>query len=353
MKIAGNLIVVFSLNMALMACSNSARSDQDQEIVVRVAQVVQQPGAQQKEFSFISVPFRTSELSFRVGGSVNYFEGYAGNFYKRGEVIAEIDPRDFRIRKERTEAIYKQAKTEFQRIEALYRKNNLPASTFEKARADYVSAKTAYETAVNELKDTRLLAPFDRYIGEVHIEKFQDVKPAQPVISFIDINRLKIETYVTQEIAFNRPEDREVDLRFDAMPGKVYKASITEISKNTTSNNLSYLLTVLLPNEGAQLPAGMSGKLSFQLDSGRDGIVIVVPQKAVCHRPAVGDYVWAFDPENQKVVRKKVTLGKLMPDGQVNIVEGLSGDEWVVITGLRFLSEGMNVKIADDNRDDE
>ena len=103
--------MVFSLNMALMACSNSARSDQDQEIVVRVAQVVQQPGAQQKEFSFISVPFRTSELSFRVGGPVNYFEGYAGNFYKRGEVIAEIDPRDFRIRKERTEAIYKQAKT--------------------------------------------------------------------------------------------------------------------------------------------------------------------------------------------------------------------------------------------------
>lgn len=350
MKIAGNLIVVFSLSMVLIACSNPARSGQNQEIVVRVAQVVQQPGTQQKEFSFISAPFRTSELSFRVGGPVDYFEGYTGNFYKRGEVIAEIDPRDFRIRKERTEAIYKQAKAEFQRIETLYRKNNLSASTFEKAKADYVSAKTAYETAVNELKDTRLLAPFDGYIGEVYIEKFQDVKPAQPVISFIDINRLKIETYVTQEIAFNRPEGREVDLRFDAMPGKVYKASITEISKNTTSNNLSYLLTALLPNEGVQLPAGMSGKLSFQLDSGRDGMAIVVPQKAVCHRPAVGDYVWTFDPESQKVVRKKVTLGRLMPGGQVNVVEGLSGDEWVVVTGLRFLSEGMNVKIADDNR---
>ena len=350
MKIAGNLIVVFSLSMVLMACSNPARSGQNQEIVVRVAQVVQQPGTQQKEFSFISAPFRTSELSFRVGGPVDYFEGYTGNFYKRGEVIAEIDPRDFRIRKERTEAIYKQAKAEFQRIETLYRKNNLSASTFEKAKADYVSAKTAYETAVNELKDTRLLAPFDGYIGEVYIEKFQDVKPAQPVISFIDINRLKIETYVTQEIAFNRPEGREVDLRFDAMPGKVYKASITEISKNTTSNNLSYLLTALLPNEGVQLPAGMSGKLSFQLDSGRDGMAIDVPQKAVCHCPAVGDYVWTFDPESQKVVRKKVTLGRLMPGGQVNVVEGLSGDEWVVVTGLRFLSEGMNVKIADDNR---
>ncbi|MEI3154230.1 MAG: hypothetical protein V8S95_03295 [Odoribacter sp.] len=61
---------------------------------------------------------------------------------------------------------------------------------------------------------------------------------------------MKIETYVTQEIAFsNRPEYLGGTLLlFDAMPGKVYKASIKEISKNTTSNNLSYLLTVLLPN---------------------------------------------------------------------------------------------------------
>ena len=38
---------------------------------------------------------------------------------------AEIDPRDFHIRKERAEAIYCQAKAEFERIEKLYEKNNV------------------------------------------------------------------------------------------------------------------------------------------------------------------------------------------------------------------------------------
>ena len=37
--------------------------------------------------------------------------------------------------------------------------------------------------------------------GEVYIEKFQDVKATQPIISFIDIDQLKLEIYVTQDIA--------------------------------------------------------------------------------------------------------------------------------------------------------
>lgn len=125
----------------------------------------------EREFSFIAKPFKETELSFRVGGPIDHFEVYAGNYYHRGDIIAEIDSRDFRIRKERAEAIYHQAKAEFERIKVLYEKNNLSASAYEKARADYTSAKTAYETAVNELEDTKLIAPFDGYIGEVYIEK--------------------------------------------------------------------------------------------------------------------------------------------------------------------------------------
>ena len=88
------------------------------------------------------------------------------------------------------------------------KKDNLSASAYEKARADYTSAKTAFETATNELDDTRLIAPFDGYVGEVYIEKFQDVKATQPVVSFIDITQLKIEAYVTQDIALQAEKNK-------------------------------------------------------------------------------------------------------------------------------------------------
>ena len=214
----------------LTSCSKGEKKT-NEPVRVKVAEAEMLVPSAEREFSFIAKPFKETELSFRVGGPIDRFEVYAGNYYHRGDIIAEIDSRDFRIRKERAEAIYHQAKAEFERIKVLYEKNNLSASAYEKARADYTSAKTAYETAVNELEDTKLIAPFDGYIGEVYIEKYQDVKATQSVVSFIDITQLKIEAYVTQEIAFQAKEIKEVGIRFDVRPEAVYPAKVIQATR--------------------------------------------------------------------------------------------------------------------------
>lgn len=348
MKVAMNLITVLILIMALVSCGDSMRSNRERKMVVRTASAVKEPLQNRWEFSFISAPFRVSELSFRVGGPIDRFEVFAGNYYKSGDVIAEIDARDFRIRKERAEAVYRQMHAEFERIRILHDKKNVSASTFEKAKADYISAKTAYETAVNELNDTRLIAPFDGYVGEVYIEKYQEVKASQPVISFVDINNLKIETYVNQQVLLSKSLNQEVELRFDAIPDRVYKLKIEKISKSTTPNNLSYLLTALLPNQREQLPAGMSGKLSFRPSETIADSNVIIPLKAVWHSPAKEDFVWIVNKEKGRVSRRKITLGKLMPEGKVCIETGMIEGEVVAVSGLRFLSEGMEVHIGDE-----
>ena len=271
------------LFICLFASCGTGEKRTDESIRIKVAEVEMSVPSSEREFSFISKPFKETELSFRVGGPIDRFEVYAGNYYQRGDIIAEIDSRDFRIRKERAEAIYNQAKAEFERIRVLYEKNNLSASAYEKARADYTSAKTAFETATNELHDTQLIAPFDGYVGEVYIEKYQDVKATQPVISFIDITQLKIEAYVTQDIALQAGEIKEVSVR--------------------------------------------------------------IPQTALNHRPTEGDYVWTVDNAAGKVSKRKIVLGELLPNGKVEVKGGLQAGETVAVSKLRFLSEGTSVEI--------
>lgn len=82
------------------------------------------------------------------------------------------------------------------------------------------------------------------------------MKATQSVVSFIDITQLKIEAYVTQEIAFQAKEIKEVGIRFDVRPEAVYPAKVVEVSKSTTRNNLSFLMTALLPNKQGEWPAG-------------------------------------------------------------------------------------------------
>ena len=111
-------MLLLSLAALLSSCAAEG-NDKKQDLIVKTTQAVPVSHQGDKEFSFIARPFRTSELSFRVGGPIDRFDVYAGNRYQQGSIIAEIDPRDFRIRKERAEAIYHQAKAEFERIQKL------------------------------------------------------------------------------------------------------------------------------------------------------------------------------------------------------------------------------------------
>ena len=351
MNLNVKLISILSLGLMLGACSGNS-SSQEETIIVKTATANTYSNETVKEFPIITQPFRTTELSFRVSGPIDRLDVYAGNYYRRGDIIAEIDPRDYRIRRERAEAVYRQSKAEYERISALYQKNNLSASTYEKARAEYTSAKAAFDTAVNELEDTRLVAPFNGYVGEVYVEKFQDVKASQPVLTFIDIDQLKIEAYVTQDIAYRVQPRQNVLLTLDVQPDAELEAQIAEVSKGTTQNNLSYLVTALLPNKEARLLAGMSGKIRFEestselSDSTATGEHwVCIPQTALCNRPTVGSYVWTVHPESGIVSQRKVSVSKLLPHGNAGITAGLQPGEIVATSSLRFLSDGMKVKI--------
>ena len=342
MKIIPTLLFLLLLLSFLSGCQQKDKAARQPEMTVRVAQAVLLKEQTPKEFSFIAKPFRTSELSFRVGGPISNFEVYAGNYYRKGEVIATIDDRDFLIRKEQTQAVYDQAKAEFERIGALYEKNNISASTYEKTKAEYTSAKTAFQTAANELNDTRLVAPFDGYVGEVFIEKYQEVKATQPIISFIDLDQLKIETYVTQDIALQAEQLQQAELRFDAVADRTYPATILEISKSTTPNNLSYLLTAIVPNPDMEWLGGMGGILSIDLPKEERSQNLWLPLTAICHRPQKGDYVWVV--KGDKVNSVPVKLGE-QRNNQIEIVEGITENDLVVLTRQRFLSENSTVTI--------
>ena len=166
------------------------------------------------------------------------------------------------------------------------------------------------------------------------------------MLSLIDIDRLRIEVYVTQEVAAIAPSLDSVEVRFDMYPGRTYKASVIEVSKGTTRNNLSYLLTALLPNPDRKLLAGMSGKVYINPSVKDNKTGVAIPQYALCHRPTEGDFVWLVNEKTSEVSMQKVTKGSLLPGGKVLIAEGLSGDETIATSGLRFLSDGMKVELS-------
>lgn len=65
---------------------------------------------------------RVTQLAFRVGGPVDNFTVQAGQFFRQGQPIAAIDRRDFLIRRDRAEALCRQAEADYRRTANLYEK---------------------------------------------------------------------------------------------------------------------------------------------------------------------------------------------------------------------------------------
>lgn len=212
--------------MCLCACS---RTPQEQtsfpSVKVVHAEVMEAPSS--RCYTFISQPYRLSELSFRVGGPVHAFDVQQGQFFRKGQLIAAIDERDFVIQKQRTEALYRQAEVDYARISSLYAKDNISGMNYEQAKANYERTKADYEAAVNAWEDSRLYAPFDGYVQQAHIERYQDVKPSVPVVTFIDLSRIKVEAYVPEDMVLQMRQKDSVAcvVRFNALPDREFVPS--------------------------------------------------------------------------------------------------------------------------------
>lgn len=210
----------------MCACS---RTPQEQtyfpSVKVVHAEVMEAPSS--RCYTFISQPYRLSELSFRVGGPVHAFDVQQGQFFRKGQLIAAIDERDFVIQKQRTEALYRQAEVDYTRISSLYAKDNISGMNYEQAKANYERTKADYEAAVNAWEDSRLYAPFDGYVQQAHIERYQDVKPSVPVVTFIDLSRIKVEAYVPEDMALQMRQKDSVAcvVRFNALPDREFVPS--------------------------------------------------------------------------------------------------------------------------------
>ncbi len=351
MKIMKKLLLLTCIVCGLYSCKE-ATTKEEKPTNVKTVKAIESPKETTRSYTFISKPYRVTELSFRVGGPVNTFDVQNGQFFKKGELIASIDDRDYIIRQKRTATALTQAESEYRRISALYERDNISAASYEKAQADYEKAKTDYDDATNALNDTKIYAPFDGYVQQTHIEKYSDVKPSAPVVTFIDLSKVKAEAYITESMAssFQKKEQMDITAGFSTLPQKTFKPDETFVTQSTADNNISYLLTLIIDNKDNSLMGGMTGSIyisypnSFSSSSSVIGTV-VIPQAAVCHNNSAGEYVWKIEDDNT-AKRTQVKTGRLIKDNNIEIISGLSAGDNIAISKQYQLSDNKQITIV-------
>ncbi len=298
---------------------------------------------------------KRSELSFKVSGPLFRLPIEEGQVVKKGDLIAQILPRDFQVALDAAKARAVEAENQYNRYKDLYARRQVAKADFDRYKAARDIARAELEDAENAREDSYLRAPYNGVIAKRYVQNFEKVQAKQPIALLQSIEELEILVDVPEltMATLRRNSSAEVDVSFDAIPGMTFPIKIKEYSTQADLATGTYQVVFSLnqPKEATILP-GMTAQVSGTLiKHSDDPDIIKIPAIAVLNGADKASYVWQFKPDSKTVHKIKIEVGSIEGSNDIIVKKGLKGDEILVIAGLTKLSEGQHVRLWEKQRE--
>ncbi|MDR1667151.1 MAG: efflux RND transporter periplasmic adaptor subunit [Bacteroidales bacterium] len=281
------------------------------------------------------------DLAFKVSGTIQKIAVAEGAYVKKGQVLAEIDPRDYHVQLSATEAEYYRVKAEADRVMALYNKGSATPNDYDKAVYGLHQITAKYDAHKNALADTRLLAPFDGFVQKKLFHTNETIGAGMPVISMIYSGSSEVEINIPAGDFIRRSRFESFDCAIDFYPGKSFPLDLIGVTRKANLNQL-YAMRLKIRDTGGELPApGMSTMVTIHYKTDETGMT-AVPITALFGESGESA-VWVYDAETGTICSRTVKLREILTDGTVIISEGLQAGELVVSAGVHSLQQGDKV----------
>lgn len=278
-------------------------------------------------------------MAFKVSGSLKQVFVQEGQFVRRGELLAQIDPRDYELQLQAAEAEWQGIKAEAERVISLYADSVATASDYDRARYGLQQITAKRDNALNQLADTKLYAPFDGYVKQRLFDPPTVVGAGMPVVTLYSSSMPEIEILIPSSAYHRRDDIASFEAKFDFME-ETLPLRLISISSNVNSNQL-YALRLALPSSMKEKPSvGMLAMVDVVFSPATDNMV-EIPASAIFHENGA-DYVWMI--ADDKVVKRAVEIARLHTNGTATLLSGLEVGEVVVTAGVHKLREGERVK---------
>lgn len=357
--------------LLVAACAEPAPPPEPPLRLVRTRTVETSGKARVRTFSGVARADVESRLSFRVAGTVEEVRVEVGDRVDRGGLLARLDPIDYELQEEQAEAALAQARAaerravaDYDRVRGLYENKNASKSDLDAARAASDSAAAQREAAEKQLElarqrlvYTRLVSPAAGAIASVDVEINENVQAGQPVVLLSAGGRTEVEVAVPEALISGIEQGDPVTVTFDALPGRNFAATVTEVGVAAVGTATTFPVTVRLDaddtREGGAVRSGMIAEVAFRF-AGPAGRLLVPPVAVGEDRQ--GRFVFVVETSAETgsggetgrgvVRRRAVEVGELTADG-LEITAGLSPGERIATAGVRRLEDGLEVRLQE------
>ena len=361
-----NIIVFLVLAAVITACNADASNTKTAAAIISVTTTKVRLGNASFYNSYPgnAVALKSVELRGQVSGYLTGLYFSEGQEVHEGQKLYEIDRRKYQAAYDESISNVRIAEENLSRVQR-------DAGRYTDLAAQDAIAKQLYDNAMTDLNNARhrldaaksqlikatadyeysvITAPFNGTIGFSDVKMGALVSPGQTLLNTISSNDpmgIDFDINETELMRFQELQ-KSVQLKNDTifriiLPDNSYypyagKISVIDRAVNSQTGTIRIRLTV--PNPGRVLKPGMSCKIRV-LDS-HAGQRLMIPFKAVMQQ--LGEY-FVYKVNGTNVNQVKVSLGPRI-GSDVIVIDGLAGDETIVIDGIQKLNEGSEIIVS-------
>ncbi|MFL9923925.1 efflux RND transporter periplasmic adaptor subunit [Herbaspirillum lusitanum] len=300
--------------------------------------------------------FVQSPISARAGGYLKRWYKDIGAEVKKGDLLAELDTPETDQQLSQAVAARAQAassmelaKSSMARWEALRKKDAVSQQEVDERRSAYSQAQSnlaAAEANVGRLKQVegfkRVLAPFSGTITRRNVDVGDLIDPGagRPLFVLSQTDPLRVYVNVPQSYAQLVKPGQSVVITQAELRGRKFEGKVARTAGSIDPATRAMQIEVALANPGNTLLPGAFVQVALPLKP--SGAMVISADTLMFRRD--GAMVAAVDAGNH-IRLKKVQLGRNY-GLTVEVLDGLTGDEKLVLNPSDSLAEGDEVALA-------
>jgi RND family efflux transporter MFP subunit len=291
-------------------------------------------------------PIAQVTIYAKVSGYLKSIYVDKGDTVRAGQLLAVIDNPELGQKFQQAKSDYAIKKLTYDRL-ANVRKENpdvIAQQDIDVSEGAYLRAKHALEELQSTLAYTNVRAPF----GGVITARFADAgalvqaatssaTQALPLLTLMNMSTIRVYANVSQNDAALVKPGIPSFVSIAQLPGRRFEGTVTRTTGALDPTTRTMLVEMHLPNKDGLLQPGMFAEAVLQLKRHPNALALP-PAALVLDSPGTSVFVVQDDKA------KKVPIRTGIDDGVwVEVIEGLTGNENVVVVGKSRLTDGMAV----------
>lgn len=284
-------------------------------------------------------PFEDLWVKAEVTGQALQIFVKEGQYVKKGQVLVQLDNRDYRSRLARIEANYKLAKVDHDRIESLAKRKITAMSKLDEAVARLDELKAQHREAKLALGRTRITAPISGRLNELKAKEGDLCSMGTEVAHILQIEEVKVMVGVPESDVAAVLDLDGADVVIEALDNRRVYGKKVFLSRQPRTLARLYDLELLVPNTDGKLLPGMFARVELVKKVFPEALAI--PLYAVITQ---NKEQFVYVDNGGRAEKRRVQLG-ILSGWEVQVTSGVKPGDRVVVVGHRFLDQDQPLEI--------